>query len=151
MEEIIFEYCKNMIYSLVAFLILFYLGGNKHDSSFHFMRNPKTDQWGSTFSTEMVKVIMIPVKTIISLLLITQIHWPIVICWAPYLDYLILILTSTLCVDTVKSLLFSWMENQGTESWTIWPKVTLLYTHINMVCIIHSLIALEYSKSWKFS
>ena len=30
-----------MIYSLVAFLILFYLGGNKHDSSFHFHEKSK--------------------------------------------------------------------------------------------------------------
>lgn len=30
-----------MIYSLVAFLILFYLGGNEYDSSFHFHEKSK--------------------------------------------------------------------------------------------------------------
>lgn len=99
-----------MIYSLVAFLILFYLGGNKHDSSFHFHekskdrpvrlnflnRNGKSNNDTSTNNNKFASNNSNSLANCHML--------------SPLLGLSHLILTSTLCVDTVKSLLFSWME-----------------------------------------
>ena len=113
MEEIILQIlknCKNMIYSLVAFLILFHLGGNKYDSSFHFHEKSKDRPVRLDFLNRNSKSNNDTSKNINKFASNNSNSLANCHMLSPLLGLSHLILTPILCIEIVKSLLFSWME-----------------------------------------